>query len=199
MNIEETWQAYSQFTKGEVIPSSILRNGTDHRVISSIGAWKVALDTVTMLNPSIHTVTAMKLPFFNSTNLQFSLVENNVLAKFKAIFGKKRILTGSESFDRKYSVTGNDPERIQQIFSDPTIQEFVGRQPHINFEISQHETPEYFQGKLPVGVSMLCYYELSRKINDIERLKNLFALIQAVIARMQTLGCVGNGAPDVEF
>jgi len=46
---------------------------------------------------------------------------------------------------------------------------------------------------------MLCYLRIVSEINDIERLKNLFALMQAVITRMQTLGCVGDGAPDVEF
>ena len=75
----------------------------------------------------------------------------------------------------------------------------MGRQPHITFEISRHQTPEAFTGKLPAGVSMLCYYELSRKIKDVERLKNLFALVKTVITRMQTLGLVGDGTPDVEF
>jgi hypothetical protein len=199
MSIEAVWQEYAKFTNGELIPSSILRNGVDQRVISSIDPWKVALDTVTSYNPSVHTVTAMKLPFFNPTNLQFSLQKNDLAAKFKALFGKKPIPTGSADFDKKYSITGSDPEKIRQIFSDAAIQELVGRQPQITFEISRHQTPESFTGKLPAGVSMLCYYELSRKIKDVERLKTLFALVKTVITRMQTLGLVGDGTPDVEF
>jgi len=199
MSIEEVWQAYSQSTNGEIILSNILRNGVDQRVISPIGPWKVALDTVTMYNPSVHTRTCMKLPFFNPTGLQFSLQKNDLAAKFKAIFGKKQILTGSADFDKKFTISGSDPEKIRQIFSDPAVQELVGRQPHINFEISRHQTPEAFTGKLPEGVSMLCYYELSRKIKDVERLKNLFALVKTVITRMQALGWVGDGAPDLEF
>ena len=199
MSIEEVWQAYSQSTKGEIISSSILRNGVDQRVISPLGPWKVALDTVTMYNPSVRTRTCMKLPFFNPTGLQFSLQQNDLAAKFKALFGKKPILTGTSAFDKKFAITGSDPGKIREIFSAPAIQELVGRQPYITFEISRHQTPEEFTGKLPAGVSMLCYYELSRKIKDVERLKNLFELLKSVITRMQTLGLVGDGAPDVEF
>ena len=141
----------------------------------------------------------MKLPFFNTANLQFSLQKNDLAAKCKAMFGKKPIATGAADFDKKYAITGSDAEKVRQIFSDPAVQELVGRQPHITFEISKHQTPELFTGKLPAGVSMLCYYELSRKIDDVERLKNLFALLKTVITRMQTLGLVGDVAPDVEF
>jgi hypothetical protein len=199
MNIEEVWQAYSLSTNGEVIPSGILRNGKDHRVISPLGPWKVALDVLTWYSPSVHTKTCMKLPFFNTSNLQFSVQKNDLAAKFKAMFGKKPIPTGSADFDKKYAITGSDPERIRQIFSDPAIQQLIGLQPRINFEISKYQSPEDFTGKLPAGVSMLCYYELALKIKDVERLKNLFALVKAVITRMQTLGLVGDGAPDVEF
>ena len=199
MSLEITWQEYADFTNGEVIPSGILRNGKDHRVISPLGPWKVALDVLTWYTPSIHTKTCMKLPFFNTTNLQFSVQKNDLAAKFKALFGKKPIPTGSADFDKKYAITGSDPERIRQIFSDPAIQQLIGLQPRIEFEISKHQSPEDFTGKLPAGVSMLCYYELALKIKDVERLKNLFALLKAVFTRMQSLGLVGDGVPDVEF
>lgn len=198
MGQEQVWQSYAQLTGGEMVRAGILQ-GVDHRVISPLGPWKVALDTITMYNPNVHTRTAMKVPFFNPTGFQFSLQEANLGSALKGLFGKKGISTGSAEFDKKFSVTGSDAEKVMQIFSDPTIQQLVAAQPHITLEISQHATPEAFMGKLPAGVSMLVYYELSRKIKDAERLKSVFDLIGAVMARMRALGLVGEGAPDVEF
>lgn len=198
MGQEQVWQEYARLTGGEVVPASIL-DGVDLRAITPYGPWKVALDTITMYNPNVHTRTAMKVPFFNTTGFQFTLEEKNLGSGLKGMFGKKAVSTGSAEFDKKFSITGNDADKVAQVFSDPGIQGLVAAQPHITLEISNHATPEAFTGKLPSGVSMLVYYDLSRKIKESERLKLIFDLICNVLYRMHALGLVGEGAPEVEF
>ncbi len=163
----------------------------DGELAYKTGEWKILLDTSTFRSSSMNVMfTRMSALFLTKDNLYFNLSRKGTF------FGKKGILIGDSSFDRNFTIKGNNVNKIRILFSDKRLRDLINLQPKISLEIL-NEKVAYCNDYLE-GVHKL-YFECRGLIKDEKLLKGLFCIFSLTLERLVQIGSAYNDDPYVKL
>jgi hypothetical protein len=147
------------------------------------GESEIVLDAFEESNDESTTVyTRMRAPFENKYGLYFKIYRTGICAAIGTSFGMQDIQIGDPSFDDDFVIQGNDDEKVRWLLKDPTLKDLI--QTAIPRELIPLGQPAF--GSAWFGARYLdqLYFQRRGILTDQSRLKNLFDLFRATLARL---------------
>jgi hypothetical protein len=189
---EEVWRQLSTAVEGRYVDGGFLK--TD-KVEVEHGPWIVTLDTYTVSTGKATIIyTRIRVPYVNPDSFRFSIYRKGLFSDIAKWMGMQDIEIGDPEFDEAFVIKGTDPIKVRSFFTDPTIRRLLAAQPQVLLEVKDDE--RWFGRKFPEGVDELSF-QVVGVIKDIERLKQLFALVAESLDQLCRIGSAYEQAPGL--
>ncbi len=191
---DEVWQQLCKEIGGNFIKGGLWKG---NKVTVKVKEWTITLDVCTVSTGSnINVYTRMRAPYVNVDGFRFKVYRKNIFSNIGKILGMEDIEVGYPDFDNDFIIQGNDASKVITFFSNPTIRQLIQLQPEISFEVKDDEG--WFGADFPEGVDEL-YFQANGIIEDVERLKNLFALFSETLNYLCHIGSAYENDPKLEL
>lgn len=191
---EEVWRQLADQINADIVDGGFWK-GT--RVEARIGEWTVTLDTyVVSSGRTSTTYTRIRAPYVNADGLRFCIYRRDFFSDFAKRLGGQDIEIGDVRFDRDFIIKGNNPEKVQILFSNARLRELIQSQPAIRLEVRDDEG--WFGAKFPEGVDELRFTVIG-VIRDVNRLKQLFELFAETLQHLCAIGSAYEDDPRVHL
>ena len=190
----EIWSQIARDIGGDYIESGFWKKGALRYQHS---AWEIVLDTFTENNSegnAYSVYTRMRVPFIPLNDFTFKLQRNNFFNGLTKLFGAQDIEVGDAFFDQQFVIKSNQPDKVIQLLTDPTLKALIQQQPHIYLAITDRDG--FWKNELPAGTSEL-YFRCGGVIKETERLKALFDLFCYTVSALTVIGVADSTAPNV--
>jgi hypothetical protein len=197
----EVWKQLSDEIGGEFIQGGVFKGGS--KVQATIKNWAVVLDTYTVsTGKSSITFTRMRALFSNPEGFRFTIYRKNIFSALGKFFGMQDvgvggpafenlgplfgvpgyldpliIETGDPGFDADFIIKCNDEAKVRALFKQFKIRELVQSQPAILLQVKRGPQKEVDE----------LYFQVTGVIKDLNRLKSLFELYEAVLSAFPSL------------
>ncbi len=166
-----------------------------NKVQVHVGPWTVTLDTHTESSgESSVTYTRMPAPYVNPEGFRFTIYPKNLFSDLGKLLGMQDIEVGDPEFDEAFIIKGNDESKVRDLFANSKIRQMTQDQPQIRLEVKDSEG--WFGPKFPEDVDEL-QFRVIGVIKDVERLKSLFDLFDAVLDQHCRIGSAYKQEPGV--
>ena len=161
------------------------------RVVIELDERRVVVDTEGVLPWAVST--RYRALFFSADGFQFRLtsVDASPVTFLKSQIGGKDVQIGVRYFDDKFLLKASDPEKLRSLLEDPVLREQFAELPRIRMEIRSEK------GR-PTDVLEL-RFTVAGRIEEITRLQHLFGVFTTVLDRLEEMGSVKVGKPEVEL
>lgn len=191
---KEVWSELSEAIGADYIDAGFFGK---NKVVVHVKEWTITLDTYTVsTGKSAITYTRMRAPYVNKDGLYFKIYKAGIFSDIGRFFGMRDIETGFSEFDADYVISGNNEERIRELFSKTSIQSLIELQPRFSLQIKDDEG--WFGESFPEGVDEL-YFNVAGVIKDIKLLKALFELFAEILDYMCEIGSAYENNPNVKL
>ncbi len=180
------WRQFAKENKGAYLPDS------EHNVEYTYKSYAVAFSSYTYYtvvggNSYEKDYTRGIVEFFSPDNLKLTLTPQGIIDNIGKLFGSQDIIIGESQFDKKFMIKGNDEYKIQELFSDKSIQELLLELNVIRLEITNEGG--LFDEKVKVNHSMI-YFVSEEKIKHIDQLNKLSKLFAELITALTKLNSI---------
>jgi hypothetical protein len=165
--------------------------GKGERVVVEVDGRTVVVDTEGHLPWTVST--RYRALFFSADNFHFSLssVDADPMTLIRSQLGSKDVQVGVRYFDDKFLLKASDPQKLRELLDDPVLREQFSELPKIRMEIRDDKAR-------PTNVLEL-RFTMAGRIEEITRLQHLFSLFTSILDRLDEMGCVRPGKPEVEL
>ena len=199
------WRQSSRHLKKEVWRQLCREIGADYieegfwgtpKVVAKVKKWTITLDTYTSSGGGYYymTDTRMRAPYVNKDGFWFSIHPKGLFSELEKRFGMQDIQVGYPDFDRDFIIKGNSEGKVRALFANPRIRQLIQAQPSIL--LSVHDDEGWSGPSFPKNVDEL-YFQVTRVIKDIERLKSLFDLFTETLNQLCHIGSASEENPNV--
>jgi len=193
-NIEEIWGRIARdldgrYEKGDFFHTDVVR--------ARSGEWEIILDIFTRRHGKASIpYTRMRAPFLNKDQFYFEIYRKGFFSSLGKLFGMQDIEIGDTYFDEEFIIKGNDEAKLRRFLKDSTLKKLIRAQPKIKLQVKDDEG--FFGATFPEGVDEL-YFECRTVLEDKKRLRNLFDLFTATLARLVQIDSAYEADPKVKL
>lgn len=187
----EIWQQLAGQLHGDFFRGKMF---TSDRVEAYYNDWMVTLDTFTIDKV---TLTRIRAPYVNRDDFTFKISREHLGDRIGKIFGKEDVEVGFPEFDKDFIIQGSDERKLQMMFANPKIREFLSFQPKVLLEL-RRKAPLFTKPKFPEGVNEV-YYHSSTIIKDLDQLHDLFELFAHTLDHLCAIGTAYKDNPGFEY
>jgi hypothetical protein len=189
---EEIWQQLSREIDATYVPGSFW---TPSKVVVQHGEWTITFDTLTV-NQGEHsaTYTRLRAPYVNADSFRFTIYRKGLFSDLGKWFGMQDVVVGDAQFDDEFIIQGSDEKKLRALLAHPPIRALIAAQPTIHFSVKDDEG--WFAAAFPKGVDEL-YFRVPGVIQDVERLKGLYALFGETLDHLCRIGSAYEDDPGV--
>ena len=167
------------------------------KVEAHVGPWTVTLDTYTFSTGKSHiTYTRMRAPYVNPDGFRFTVYRKGLFSELGKLLGMQDIEVGDAEFDEAFILKGTDEAKVRGLFADPEVRSLLLAQRAVRLEVKDGEGGS--GPAFPEGVDEL-HFRAHGVINEVDRLKALFALFAAVLDRLVRTGSAYEREPGVSL
>ena len=166
------------------------------KIVTSFKNWTIILDTYAVSTGKSTTVyTRMSMPYVKTDSFNFKIYSSGFFSSIGKFFGMQDVKIGQPEFDEKYIIKSNDEEKVRQLLSSKMLRNIMDNHPQIYLEIKDRDGG--VMGKpLPDKVNILYFQEVGI-IKDIDRLKQLYLLFDALIKQLIEIGAATEADPGI--
>ena len=125
--------------------------------------------------------TRVRFAYNSDQNFVFKIYRNGIVGTVEKIFGAQDVKIGFDEFDKAFIIKSNDDYKIFELLKSESLRNLIEALDVVNLEVSSNVGIR--EEKLPENEYELCYYS-DTTINDIEKLKGIYELFQAMINRL---------------
>jgi len=166
---------------------------TGTKVSIDYGQWTITLDAYTVnTGQTQHTYTRFRAPYVNPDGFRFGIYRKHLFTPLAKWLGMQDIEVGHPEFDEAFVIQGNNDQLVKALFADDSIRKLIAAQPDVSFMVRGDQG--WFSRIHPEGVDEL-YFQAYGIIQDLPRLKELFALFGLVLDRLCDLGSAYESGP----
>jgi hypothetical protein len=166
---------------------------TGSKVSIDYGQWTITLDAYTVnTGKTQHTYTRFRAPYVNPDGFRFGIYRKNLFTPLAKWLGMQDIEVGHAEFDEAFVIQGNNDQQVKALFAGDSIRKLIAAQPDVSFMVRGDQG--WFSRIHPEGVDEL-YFQAYGIIQDLPRLKELFALFGLVLDRLCELGSAYESSP----
>lgn len=153
-------------------------------VEAKIKNWIVLLDIYTVhANNATIQYTRFRTKFNIDNDLKFNFDANGFFNRL--FYGKVRILTNDENFDRVFFVRGSNPLLTSRLFESEVIRNKLLQEPKLTLELKHHKP--VFGQRDPENVRSLTMQTLG-VVKDKARLREMLLIMAALLHQLQAIG-----------
>lgn len=131
--------------------------------------------------------TRIRFEFKSPDNLRFRIIEQTLFDDIGKLFGLQDIRVGDKKFDFRFLISGTDEYKVQTIFSQEKIKNFILSQNDILLQALDGKG--IYDEPVKEGYTML-YYISEIKIRTIVQLEALLTFYKLLIDEMIKLGSI---------
>jgi len=189
----DTWTQLAEMIEAEFIKGGFWKSD---KVVSNYKNWTIILDTYTHfpLKSSV-TYTRVRAPLISTGDLSFKLYNKNIMSGIGKLLGLTDISIGDTNFENKYTIKGNNEEKITELFSNSKVQELIYSIEKVHLEIKDDEG---WFNRYEYGEDLL-YFHTVGVIKDINKLRDIFFLFYLVLELLVILDSASMEKPVSEM
>jgi hypothetical protein len=162
------------------------------RVEAASGGWTITLETY-YSGADKRTYTRLRAEYISLDAFRFTVYRRGLFTEVAKSIGMQDVDVGHADFDRDFVVKGNDEAKLRALFSDPDLRRLVTVQPRLHLSV-QEPWGFFSRRRLPENTLEMCY-TAPGVIKDPARLKGLFQLLAAALARLLAMGSASPAGP----
>jgi hypothetical protein len=140
--------------------------------------------------------TRLRAPYFNRDGFRFHIYHARLRDKVGERLGIHDIHTGNAAFDDAFVVKSNKPEQIKRLLADECVRTHLLKLPEVDLCVHDHEGD--LGPAFPPGVDDL-QFKVPGVVDDVEKLREAFALFADVLRALTTLGSATDKTPGIQL
>ncbi len=158
--------------------------------------WRILLDTYKAQSTKVTDFfnedaedeidyTRMLVPFKVKGDFHFKISKKGLFGKAGKLFGTKDIQIGDKSFDKKFTIKGNNDQKIKALFDSEELRTLIKKHPHIRIQVREYKG--WFSHTFPEGVLGL-YMERESIVWNKNTIIDFFRIFELMLDKMVEIG-----------
>lgn len=194
-NTKDVWGQIAHEINGQLIHGEI----GQLKIQKSYANWIIKLDITGRTGNLLGGVGGTRIlrvrsPYLSEDGFQFKISRKTIWSNLRALISFKQVKTEYPSFDKSFLLRGNSAENLLALLNPVEIRNLIEKQREFLFEA---KVPSLLDG-LPSNVRMLQFQTLAlaQTIHNVEQIKSVFHLHQAVLDQLCEIGSASPNSVD---
>jgi len=191
---DEIWSEFAQEIGATYSFEGVFRK-KNSRLVYNYKNWEIILDTENDTENG-STFTRARVAFNNNDNLYFKIRSTN-FSPFLRFFIRSSFEIGDFSFDDRYIVSGNKPEKIKLLLDSLDFKHLMLFMPS-SCVLKTIESEGLFSKRYENGISLL-YFRCFGLIKTKKELKTIIEVFKTLLDRLILTKSTDNFVPQIEI